>query len=273
MTTRSSTSRTISSWLASAEGQTWWARDDREPHRAASTIKLPIAVAAHRLHERGVLDLDAPVRVRDELDSAVAGQRFTMHRDYDQDPATWDLLSQQVPLRDLVRRSVSVSGNLAANLVLEAVGLHEVAAVLEEAGASPLTAVTHGIEDEPAIEAGLANVVTARDLGLVLVGIVDGRLGGPESMAAVEADLRAQTDRAGIPAGLPEGVVVANKTGWIGGVTHDAALVRPSDHPPFVLVVLTRHGASPADGSALVSRVAARAWAALEDRAGRPLHS
>ncbi len=91
-------------------------------------------------------------------------------------------------------------------------------------------------------------------------------------MAAVEADLRAQTDRAGIPAGLPDGVVVAHKTGWIGGVTHDAALVRPSDHPPFVLVVLTRHGASRSDGSALVSRVAARAWAALEERAARPLN-
>jgi beta-lactamase class A len=32
---------------------------------------------------------------------------------------------------------------------------------------------------------------------------------------------------------------VANKTGWVGGVTHDVALVRPGDRPAYVLVVLT----------------------------------
>jgi beta-lactamase class A len=43
-----------------------------------------------------------------------------------------------------------------------------------------------------------------------------------------------------IPAGLPSGVKVAHKTGFITGVLHDAALVYPPDAPPYVLVVLTR---------------------------------
>ncbi len=269
---RPGTSRTVSAWLGGLDGRTWWARDDREPHFAASTMKLPLAVAALRAHADGDLDLDAPVVVHDEFVSVVAGERFTMDPDYDQDPRTWAERGGAVPLRDLVHRMLARSGNLATNLVLEQVGTDAVAAVLEEAGCSPRTVVTRGIEDRPGREAGLENVVTARDLGLVLVGAADHRLLDAGAAEALERDLLAQAYRDGIPAGLPAGVAVANKTGWIGGVNHDVALVRPDDHPPFVLVVLTRHGASEREGEQLVAQVAARAWAALEERAGRPLH-
>ncbi len=270
---RPPTSRALSAWMGSIEGQTWWAHEDRAPHLAASTVKLPLAVAAHRLHEQGVLDLDAGVRVHEDFDSVVPGARFTMDPARDQDPETWAERGADQVLRTLLRRAVVRSGNLASNLVLEQVGLAAVAEVLEEAGCCERTVVARGIEDVPAREAGLENIVAARDLGLLVAGIASRRLGGPAAMAAVEADLLAQTYRDGIPAGLPAGVVVANKTGWIGGVTHDVALVRPDDHPPFVLVVLTRHGASESAGDALVARVAARAWARLEERAGRPLQT
>ena len=43
-----------------------------------------------------------------------------------------------------------------------------------------------------------------------------------------------------IPTGLPPGTPVAHKTGWITGITHDAAIVMPKDDSPFVLVILTR---------------------------------
>lgn len=269
---RPGTSRTVSAWLGGLDGRTWWARDDREPHLAASTMKLPLAVAALRAHAAGTLDLDRAVAVHDDFASVVTGGRFTMDPDYDQDPRTWAERGGAAPLRDLVHRMLAHSGNLATNLVLEQVGTDAVAAVLEEAGCSERTVVARGIEDGPGREAGLENVVTARDLGLVLVGATDHRLLDPASAHALERDLLAQVFRDGIPAGLPAGVTVANKTGWIGGVNHDVALVRPDAHPPFVLVVLTRHGASEREGEQLVAEVASRAWAALEERAGRPLH-
>ena len=42
------------------------------------------------------------------------------------------------------------------------------------------------------------------------------------------------------PAGLPPGTRVAHKTGWITGVSHDAALIYPPGRKPYVLVVLTK---------------------------------
>ncbi len=269
---RPGTSRTVSAWLGGLDGRTWWARDDREQHLAASTMKLPLAVAALRAHAAGTLDLDRTVTVHDDFDSVVPGERFVMDADEDQDPRTWSERGAAVALRDLVHRMLARSGNLAANLVLEQVGTDAVAAVLEEAGCSGRTVVARGIEDAPAREAGCENLVTARDLGLVLAGAADHRLLDAASAHALERDLLAQVHRGGIPAGLPAGVTVANKTGWVGGVSHDVALVRPDDHAAFVLVVLTRHGASEREGEQLVADVAARAWAALGERAGRALH-
>ncbi len=42
-----------------------------------------------------------------------------------------------------------------------------------------------------------------------------------------------------IPAGLPPGTRVANKTGWITEIQHDAAIIYPDGRAPYVLVILT----------------------------------
>ena len=77
----------------------------------------------------------------------------------------------------------------------------------------------------------------------------------------VEDVMRGQTYRSGIPAGLPAGTAVANKTGWIDGHTHDMAVVRPDGEAAFVLVVLTRLAGVPNDqAEARIAEVAREAW-------------
>jgi beta-lactamase class A len=49
-----------------------------------------------------------------------------------------------------------------------------------------------------------------------------------------------QTDRDGIPAALPPGTSVANKTGEIEGTRNDVAIVEPFGDSPFVLAIMTR---------------------------------
>jgi beta-lactamase class A len=48
-----------------------------------------------------------------------------------------------------------------------------------------------------------------------------------------------QTDRDGIPAALPAGVAVANKTGEIQGTLNDVAIVEPYGDSPFILAIMT----------------------------------
>ena len=241
-------------WQGGLDGTTWWERDADVPAYSASLMKLPIAIAAERRHLRGEIDLDIEVLLHDDFDSALVGAHYVLDRDDDQDDATWDGLGTRATLRELRRRAIVVSGNLATNLLLEHVGLLEVAAVLADAGVSERTHVVRGIDDGPAREAGHDNVVTARDLGRLLGHT-------PEE---VEDVMRDQHYRDAIPAGLPDGTPVANKTGWITDHTHDLAIVRPSAEQggePFALVVLTRLVAvSYDDANARIAAIAAEAW-------------
>lgn len=229
-------------------------------HYAASIMKLPLLVAAHRLVERGLLDLDRTVEVHDEFASVRVGHRFTNDRAEDSDPQTWAALGHAVRLGDLVERMVTVSGNLATNLVLEQVGVGEVAAVLADAGSSVRTTLPRGIEDYPARDAGSDNLITAADLTRVVVGLVEGRLAGPEASADSERTLRAQTYRGGIPAGLPGDLLVGNKTGWIDGVNHDVALVRSPEREPLALAVLVSVPGAPESREAGIARISAAVW-------------
>jgi beta-lactamase class A len=232
-------------------------------HYSASIMKLPILVAAHRLAERGLFDLSRPVLVHEEFDSQNSGRRFRMDRAEDSDPATWAARGTEQPLADLVHRMITVSGNLATNLVLDEVGTAEVAAVLDAAGCSPRTTIVRGIEDYAAREIGLDNVITADDMARLLVALAEGRLAGPDATAACQRTLEAQEYRAGIPAGLPADLVVGNKTGWIDGVNHDVALVRAPGLPPVALAVLCTAPGTPQEREAGIARIAAAAWAVV----------
>lgn len=250
----------VSIWAADLDGAPFRHEDADTPHYAASTMKLPLAVAAHRLHERGVLDLDALVAVRNRFASALDGSGYSLVQADDQDDDTWSHLGAAVPLRALVRHCVTRSGNLATNLVLEQVGAAAVAEVLRDAGCSERTRLPRGIGDARAREAGIDNVVTAADLGRVMCGLAAGSLAGPESSRTVEAVLAAQEHRDRIPAGLPPDTYVANKTGWVDGVDHDVALVRPDGAAPYVLAVCTTTGLDHETSGRLIAEVSRSVW-------------
>ena len=240
----------VSVWLGDLDGRVIVERDADVPHYAASTMKLPLLVAALRRHESGELDLDHPVPVHNRFASAADGSAFSLDRADDQDDETWAALGEQRTLRTLAEHMTVKSGNLATNLVLEHVGAGAVAEVLSDAGASPTTVLTRGIEDAVAREAGLDNLVTAEDLGRVLCRV----------RPSVEEVLARQEHRDGIPAGLPEGTYVANKTGWVDGVTHDVALVRPDGRPAYVLVVLTTVDGSEDDAHRCIAGISRAVW-------------
>lgn len=251
---------TVSVWLADLGGRVLLARDADAVHYAASTMKLPLVVAAHRLQDRGLLDLDAEVAVHNSFASAADGSPFSLDQSEDQDDETWERIGGVCSLRVLAEHALVKSGNLATDLVLEHVGAAEVAAVLADAGCSDRTRIPRGIEDLAAARAGLNNLVTAADLGLVMRGVATRSLASESACAEVEEVLTRQEHRDGIPAGLPPQVYVANKTGWVEGITHDLALVRPDGAPAYVLVVLTTVDVSEDDGQTLIADLSRIVW-------------
>jgi len=227
----------IAVWLGGLDGTTWWEQDADEPVLAASLMKVPVAMAAE------ALDLDRSVPVHPDFDSVVPGESFELDEAGDQDPDTWSDVGGEQELRELRRRSIVYSGNLATNLLVEQTGLAAVSAVMPQ--------VRRMIGDQPATDAGIVNAASARQWGELLTRVPD----------EVEDVMSGQTYRDGVPAGLPAGTPLANKTGWIDDHTHDMAIVRPPGEAPFALVVLTRlSGVSTDEANARIAAIACEAW-------------
>ncbi|HEY2790932.1 MAG TPA: serine hydrolase [Micromonosporaceae bacterium] len=260
---------TISVWVSAAGSpEPAYERLADETHYAASTMKAAVLAALYRSDAAGLLDLDAEVPVVNDFASAKPGApRFTNEQSYDQDDDVWDRLGGTATLRWLARHMIVRSSNFATNLVLSHVGVPAVHEVLEIVGARRMT-VNRGIEDADAREAGIDNVITARDLGALMGAIaLNPELASADVRAEMLEVLFAQEHLEDLAAGLPHGTRIAHKNGWITGVRHGAGVVFPDDAPPYAIVVAaTTPLADVEDGDdacTLIAQVAAASW---EDR-------
>jgi beta-lactamase class A len=75
--------------------------------------------------------------------------------------------------------------------------------------------------------------------------------------------LHRQQFRSGIPAGLPREARVANKTGDISTVAHDAGLVYLPDRRPYAIAVLTEWEATATGRSTTIAAASYIGYAAL----------
>lgn len=226
---------------------------------AASTMKVPVMMRLFLDQAEGLRSLDDSVEVTRTFRSIVDGSPFELPMDSDSDTTYYGRVGERVPLRDLVERMITWSSNLATNIVIQEAGAERVTAMLRELGADSME-VLRGVEDTKAFQAGLSNTATARDLGVVMAQVARGERFSDRERAEMLAILERQHFRENIPAGLPEGTRVANKTGWITAHNHDAAVVFPEGAPPYVLAVMVRGIEEQEEAAALVASVSRVVW-------------
>ena len=230
---------------------------DRRLH-AASTMKIPVLIELARRVAAGELRWDDTLVVRNAFASLVDGSPFALDPADDSDSTLYLREGQGVTLRELAARMTARSSNLATNLIIARLDPARVQATARLLGADSIM-VRRGVEDGKAFRAGLNNTTTARDLARLLDAVAEGLAAGRETAVVVDM-LLAQEFNSAIPAGLPPGTRVAHKTGWITGITHDAASIYPPGRRPFVLVVLTSGFDSEAEAARRISEVAATVW-------------
>jgi beta-lactamase class A len=206
---------------------------------AASTMKVPVMIQLFRDQDAGALALADSLLVSNTFFSIVDSAPYHLDPADDSDSSLYALVGRRLPIRRLVELMETVSSNLATNLLIERVGAARANATAHALGADSIM-VLRGVEDIPAYRAGRNNTTTARDLGALLVALAQDRAASAASCREMREILGRQHFIEGIPAGVPPGTRVEHKTGWIEGVVyHDAAIVRPAGHAPYVLVVLT----------------------------------
>lgn len=230
------------------ETRTGWSYRGDEWFHAASTIKVPVLLGVFAAIQRGELALNARIHVRNRFLSATDGTSYRVGSARDANGAVHAELGRTMKVRDLVRHMIVTSSNLATNLLVEVVGIEAIRETLVELKLDDGVEFRRGVEDERAYEAGISNRCTADGMLRVLRAIEEGRALGAEASEQMLQILHAQEFRSGIPAGLPDGARVANKTGEISTVAHDAGIVYLQGRKPYALVVLTEWNAERTSG-------------------------
>lgn len=214
--------------------------NDKEMFHAASTMKTPVMVELFKQAGAGNFSLDDSIEVKNEFRSIVDSSRYQMDISEDSEDELYELIGRQRSIRRLIDDMITMSSNLATNILIEKVGAHNVTQTMRSFGADSIK-VLRGVEDIKAFEQGLSNRTTAFDEVVIYEKLARGEAVSKEASEEMIAILKQQKFNEMIPARLPNDVEVAHKTGWITGVNHDVGLVILPDGRKYVLVLLSKN--------------------------------
>jgi beta-lactamase class A len=234
---------------------------------AASTMKVPVMIEMYRQSRAGFFKLDDRIPVTNTFRSIVDGSPYVLDPADDSDTEMYKRLGQRVTYRELCEAMITVSSNLAANILIERLGPRKIQVTADMLGALGMH-IMRGVEDSKAFERGLNNTTSARALLTLMERIALGQAVDKPASAEMVAVLKRQKFNDRIPAGLPPGTAVAHKTGEITKIQHDAAIVFAPR--PFALVVLVRGLDDAKKGSALAAEIARVVYAASQTAATGP---
>ncbi|NIM52135.1 MAG: serine hydrolase [Gemmatimonadales bacterium] len=206
---------------------------------AASMMKVPVMIQLFRDAEAGLLSLDDGMTITRTFTSIVDGSSYQLSAPDDSDSTLYARAGDRETIRQLTELMITVSSNLATNMLIEKVSAERVQQTMRELGADSIE-VLRGVEDIKAYRSGLNNTTTARDLGVIFGAIAERAAATPTSCDTMISILARQEFNEGIPAGLPASTRVAHKTGSITEIRHDGGVVYLDDGTSYVLVVLAR---------------------------------
>ena len=245
------------------DGRSQWFLHADEPFHAASTMKVAVLIGLYDQVRRGRMRLDDTLPVKNEFPSLVDGSPYTLDPNDDSERDLYLAVGSQRTLAQLSDLMITVSSNLATNLLIGKLGVDNIRASVHALDADGMQ-VRRGVEDTKAFQQGLNNTTTARGLFRLMDALAQGRAVDKEASQQMVGILERQTFNDAIPAGLPPGTRVAHKTGEITRIQHDAAIVFAPR--PFVLVILTRGLADAKESSALMAQITRGLYQATQPR-------
>src|ERR1043166_1133353 len=140
-----------------------WAYNADHYFHAASTMKLAVLLGVFRQVARGELTLDAPVHVRNRFTSIVNQEPFMLDLTRDADPNVYGQLGKTLTVRELAYWMITLSSNLATNLLVEVIGIKSVQAAPAALGIDGIRVIP-GARAQGGVEAKTNNEVTAKGL-------------------------------------------------------------------------------------------------------------
>ena len=202
-----------------------------EPFPAASVIKVPVLVELfHQVHE-GRIRLDDPLVLLEADKKPGSGilQFLTA--------------PHQLTVRDAAFLMIALSDNTATNLILDKIGVRNVALRMDSLGLRRTRIFRKVFSSEPALEPDSAaryglGMTTPLEMARLFALLYRGEAVSPEASREMLALLKAQFYRDRIPRLLPPGTEVAHKDGSLDATRNDCGIVFARGHD-FVLCIFT----------------------------------
>ncbi len=210
---------------------------EKENFHAASTMKTPVMIEVYKQAAEGKFNIDDSLEVINDFKSIVDGSNYSMDIDEDSGDSLYNYLGKKRTIYQLVYEMITVSSNLATNLLIDTVGAKNVTNTMRGLGADDIQ-VLRGVEDIKAYRQGMNNTTTAYDLAAIFDALAEKKLPSSDEMIKVLLD---QKFNETIPSPLPDDVKMAHKTGWITGVRHDSGIVYLPDGKKYILVLLSKN--------------------------------
>ena len=226
-------------WIGDAKtNKPLYSHDAGEPIVTASLYKLGLLVEAERRVEAGELRY---------------GDIITIDAEDITEDGSFEVVGTELTLDEALEVMITISDNGAALALWHMLGAENVNATLRAAGVNDFHVFANwGVDD---------NVATPAAIGTLLTLLAKRQLISASASDRMVARLSRQQINDRLPAALPEGVVVAHKTGNLPGLTHDAGIIfTPSG--PRVVVAMT-WDAFDSDAYAFIANVASTVYSTL----------
>ncbi|MDJ1506937.1 serine hydrolase [Xanthocytophaga agilis] len=227
---------------------------EKDVFHAASTMKTPVMIEVFDQVKVGKFKLSDSILVKNEFKSIVDGSPYKMDISDDSAEEMYKKIGQWMTIRQLVYEMITVSSNMATNLLIDKVGASNVMNTMQEIGAKDMR-ILRGVEDQKAFDKGWNNTVTAYDLAIIFEKIARGQVVDRKSSEEMVQILKEQKFNDIIPLYLPKEVKIAHKTGFITSVRHDSAIIYLPDGRRYVLILLSKGLENPEAGVEALARV------------------
>ena len=220
-----------------ANGKVLYTKDAAEPIITASLYKLGVLLEAERRIEAGELRYDDVITIEEE--------------DVMED-GSFEPVGTALTVDQALERMITVSDNGPAQALWRILGPANINATLEKVGIADFHVALDHEED---------NVATPRAIGTFFTMLAQKTLVSAAASDRMLARLERQEINDRLPASLPDGVVIAHKTGNLPGLVHDAGIIfTPSG--PRVVVAMTWE-ADAADADAFIANIGSLVYAAV----------
>ncbi|MGF1519216.1 MAG: serine hydrolase [Nodosilinea sp.] len=209
-----------------------------EPVAAASTIKVPILIAFLQQVDAGTMALNQSLVLQEDY---MAGGSGNMRG---------EAVGTEYTALDIATRMIVVSDNTATNMMIAALGgIEALNQTFDDWG------LEHTLLRNPLPDLEGTNITSAKDLALIMALIDQGGLLTPRSRDRLFSIMQRTQNDSLIPSGIRDQSLTANKTGDIGGMLGDMALVDVPNGKRYGLAVLVQRPSNDGRASELIRRM------------------